>query len=69
MKYLCDSCRHAKPAPRCYYQTQDGRKWSFNVEYVRCAVRKPLWTVEKRKECWDYEQEKRGDAHDDAARC
>lgn len=56
--YLCDTCRHAKPAPRKYYRTDDGCEWSNRTEYVRCSVRMPLWTVEKRTECWDYVKRK-----------
>lgn len=57
--WLCDTCRYAKPARREYWTTEDGSEWSSRREYVRCAVRKPLWTVEKRTECWDYEQRRK----------
>ena len=55
-KYACDTCRHAKPVKREYYSTADGREWQLTIEYVNCAVRKPMWTVEKRRECWDYRE-------------
>lgn len=54
--YMCDTCRHAKPAKRDYWQTSDGSEWTDRREYVRYDVRRPLWTVEKRTECWDYEK-------------
>lgn len=57
--YLCDTCGHAKPAPRKYWSTEDGLEWTSKIEYVRCDAHRPLWTVEKRTECWDYRKAKR----------
>lgn len=53
---LCDSCKHAKPIKNPYYQTEDGREWKLKERYVRCAVRRPMWTVEKRNHCNDYKE-------------
>lgn len=54
-KHLCDTCRHARPAKRQFWQTADGREWSCKREYVCCdAV--SMWTVEKREQCRDYER-------------
>lgn len=54
-EYLCDSCKHAKPAKR-EYQTSNGYSWEYGPgRYVRCPKRKN-WVVEKTSECNDYDK-------------
>ena len=57
MKYECDRCRHnGGEPPRRPYAATDGREYVCTIEYVRCRARRPLWTVEKRTFCEDFEE-------------
>lgn len=58
MGYLCDTCKHARPAKRTY-TTSDGKNWEYGPgRYVRCRMTKQ-WTIEKRSDCPVYEKDKR----------
>lgn len=56
--YLCDTCKHAKPVRKSYYTTEDGRTWTNDANHVHCAASRPIWTFEKRTECFDYKPRK-----------
>jgi hypothetical protein len=58
MAYLCDKCKHGKPAKRKYWQTSDGLVWSSRREYVRCDMTRQ-WTIEKRVYCPVFEQKEK----------